>query len=144
MICWKPITIIGCQSNLSTERGGQMRKRYYDDAKENVAFERCVDVVTSLTAVFRLYESYCKKWRNMTMVEIAKRNNVSERTIYRYKEYKRSSGIYADAEWYWRRQRMKWKLFKWFLTGIFIPMMESMVWQIIWTIMDYNAKKLIV
>lgn len=25
-----------------------MRKRYYDDAKENVAFERCVDVVTSL------------------------------------------------------------------------------------------------
>ena len=34
----------------------------------------------------------------MTMIEIAKRNNVSERTIYRYKEYKRSSGIYADAE----------------------------------------------
>ena len=34
----------------------------------------------------------------MTMVEIAKRNNVSERTIYRYKEYKRSSEIYADAE----------------------------------------------
>ena len=33
----------------------------------------------------------------MTMVEIAKRNNVSERTIYRYKEYKRSSGIYADV-----------------------------------------------
>ena len=31
------------------------------------------------------------------MVEIAKRNNVSERTIYRYKEYKRSSGIYADV-----------------------------------------------
>ena len=34
----------------------------------------------------------------MTMVEIAKRNNISERTIYRDKEYKRSSGIYADAE----------------------------------------------
>ena len=34
----------------------------------------------------------------MTMIEIAKRNNVSERTIYRDKEYKRSSGIYADAE----------------------------------------------
>ena len=33
----------------------------------------------------------------MTMIEIAKRNNVSERTIYRYKEYKRSSGIYADV-----------------------------------------------
>ena len=25
-----------------------MRKRYYDDAKENAAFERCVDVVTVL------------------------------------------------------------------------------------------------
>ena len=24
-----------------------MRKKYYDDAKENAAFERCVDVVTS-------------------------------------------------------------------------------------------------
>ena len=42
-------------------KGGQIRKKYYDHAKENVAFERCVDVVTSLTAVFRLYESYCKK-----------------------------------------------------------------------------------
>ena len=27
------------------------------------------------------------KWSGMTMVEIAKRNNVSERTIYRYKSY---------------------------------------------------------
>ena len=42
-------------------KGGQIRKKYYDHAKENVAFERCVDVVTSLTAVFRLYESDCKK-----------------------------------------------------------------------------------
>ena len=25
-----------------------MRKKYYDDAKENAAFERCVDVVTAL------------------------------------------------------------------------------------------------
>ena len=24
-----------------------MRKKYYDDAKENAAFERCVDVVTA-------------------------------------------------------------------------------------------------
>jgi len=32
----------------SLERGGQMRKKYYDDAKENAAFERCVDVVTAL------------------------------------------------------------------------------------------------
>ena len=38
-----------------------MRKKYYDDAKENAAFERGVDVVTSLTAVFRWYEIYCKK-----------------------------------------------------------------------------------
>ena len=30
------------------ERGRQMRKKYYDDAKENAAFERCVDVVTAL------------------------------------------------------------------------------------------------
>lgn len=40
MTCWKQITIIGCQSNLSTKK----RK----DAKENAAFERCVDVVTAL------------------------------------------------------------------------------------------------
>lgn len=25
-----------------------MRKKYYDDAKENAAFERCVDVVAAL------------------------------------------------------------------------------------------------
>jgi len=25
-----------------------MRKKYYDDAKENAAFERCVDVVTCI------------------------------------------------------------------------------------------------
>ena len=31
-------------------RGGelQMRKKYYEDAKENAAFERCVNVVTTL------------------------------------------------------------------------------------------------
>ena len=46
--CVYQITRIGCQSNLSTERGGQMRKKYYDDAKENAAFEICVDVVTAL------------------------------------------------------------------------------------------------
>ena len=49
------------QKQFKHRKGGQIRKKYYDDAKENVAFERCVDVVTSLTAVFRLYESYCKK-----------------------------------------------------------------------------------
>ena len=25
-----------------------MRKKYYEDAKENAAFERCTDVITSL------------------------------------------------------------------------------------------------
>ena len=25
-----------------------MRKKYYEDAKENAAFERCADVITSL------------------------------------------------------------------------------------------------
>ena len=30
-----------------------MRKRYYDDAKENAAFERCVDVVTVLIVTSR-------------------------------------------------------------------------------------------
>ena len=41
-------SVIGCQNNLCTEMEEKMRKKYYDDAKENAAFERCVDVVTSL------------------------------------------------------------------------------------------------
>ena len=49
-----------------------MRKKYYDDAKENAAFERCVDVVTSLTAVFRLYESYCKKMMQHDIIGLTK------------------------------------------------------------------------
>ena len=105
-----------------------MRKKYYDDAKENVAFERCVDVVTALILKYGLAlkrieeleienaelreeleyyrtrklsgrQKHNAKWMaiyndfvvgyesGMTMVEIAKRNNVSERTIYRYKAY---------------------------------------------------------
>ena len=142
-----------------------MRKKYYEDAKENAAFERCADVITSLIlkygpdlkrkwnlnewirniqaeslwkdiacnevekvitleeALKRIEElenenaelreelEYYKnrklsgrqkhnaKWMaiyndfvagyesGMTMVEIARRNNVSERTIYRYKAY---------------------------------------------------------
>ena len=47
-------------SNLSTERGGQMRKKYYDDAKENVAFERCVDVVTAL--ILKYGPAIKRKW----------------------------------------------------------------------------------
>ena len=60
VICWKQITLIGCQSNLSTERGGQMRKKYYDDAKENAAFERCVDVVTAL--ILKYGPAIKRKW----------------------------------------------------------------------------------
>jgi len=32
-----------------------MRKRFYDDPKENAAFERCVDVMTSLIKNMVLY-----------------------------------------------------------------------------------------
>lgn len=84
-----------------------MRKKYYDDAKENAAFERCVDVVTALIlkygpaikrkwilrdwikniqadcfwrslackpipAVFRLYESYCKKMMQHDIIGLTK------------------------------------------------------------------------
>ena len=37
-----------------------MRKKYYDDAKENAAFERCVDVVTSL--IFKYGPALKRKW----------------------------------------------------------------------------------
>lgn len=37
-----------------------MRKKYYDDAKENAAFERCVDVVTSL--IFKYGPAIKRKW----------------------------------------------------------------------------------
>ena len=115
---------------------GKPNKMYYEDAKENVAFERCTDVITNMIikygsllkrkwaveewlrnihvgcfwkelAVKRYgrYVENMKKWKynakwmaiyndfvagyesGMTMIEIAKRNNVSERTIYRYKAY---------------------------------------------------------
>lgn len=48
------------ESNLSIERGGQMRKKYYDDAKENAAFERCVDVVTVL--ILKYGPAIKRKW----------------------------------------------------------------------------------
>ena len=41
-------------------RGGQMRKKYYDDAKENAAFERCVDVVTVL--ILKYGPAIKRKW----------------------------------------------------------------------------------
>ena len=37
-----------------------MRKRYYDDAKENAAFERCVDVVTVL--ILKYGPAIKRKW----------------------------------------------------------------------------------
>ena len=37
-----------------------MRKKYYDDAKENAALERCVDVVTSL--IFKYGPAIKRKW----------------------------------------------------------------------------------
>lgn len=40
-LLWFGLFLIGCQNNLWVKRGGQMRKKYYDDAKENVEFERC-------------------------------------------------------------------------------------------------------
>ena len=46
--------------NLSTERSGQMRKKYYDDAKENAEFERCVDVVTAL--ILKYGPAIKRKW----------------------------------------------------------------------------------
>ena len=41
-------------------RGGQRRKKYYDDAKENAAFERCVDVVTVL--ILKYGPAIKRKW----------------------------------------------------------------------------------
>ena len=37
-----------------------MRKKYYDDAKENAAFERCVDVVTAL--ILKYGPAIKRKW----------------------------------------------------------------------------------
>ena len=41
-------------------KGGQMRKKYYDDAKENAAFERCVDVMTAL--ILKYGPAIKRKW----------------------------------------------------------------------------------
>lgn len=37
-----------------------MRRKYYDNAKENTTFERCVDVVTSL--IFKYGQTLKRKW----------------------------------------------------------------------------------
>ena len=37
-----------------------MRKKYYEDAKENAAFERCADVITSL--ILKYEPALKRKW----------------------------------------------------------------------------------
>ena len=37
-----------------------MRKKYYEDAKENTAFERCADVITSL--ILKYGPALKRKW----------------------------------------------------------------------------------
>lgn len=60
MICLKQIIQIGCQNKLCSERGAAMRKKYYEDAKENAAFERCADVITSL--ILKYGPALKRKW----------------------------------------------------------------------------------
>ena len=60
MICSKQIIQIGCQNKLYSERGAAMRKKYYEDAKENAAFERCADVITSL--ILKYGPALKQKW----------------------------------------------------------------------------------
>ena len=60
MICSKQIIQIGCQNKLYSERGAAMRKKYYGDAKENAAFERCADVITSL--ILKYGPALKRKW----------------------------------------------------------------------------------
>ena len=45
---------------LCSERGAAMRKKYYEDAKENAAFERCADVITSL--ILKYGPALKRKW----------------------------------------------------------------------------------
>lgn len=60
MICSKQIIQIGCQNKLYSEKGAAMRKKYYEDAKENAAFERCADVITSL--ILKYGPALKQKW----------------------------------------------------------------------------------
>lgn len=60
MICLKQIIQTGYPNKLCSERGAAMRKKYYEDAKENAAFERCADVITSLILKYGL--ALKRKW----------------------------------------------------------------------------------
>ena len=48
------------ENKLCSERGAAMRKKYYEDAKENAAFERCADVITSL--ILKYGPALKQKW----------------------------------------------------------------------------------
>ena len=60
MICSKQIIQIGFQNKLCSQRGAAMRKKYYEDAKENAAFERCADVITSM--ILKYGPALKRKW----------------------------------------------------------------------------------
>lgn len=44
-----------------------MRKKYYEDAKENAAFERCADVITSL--IVKYGPSLKRRWELEAMMK---------------------------------------------------------------------------
>lgn len=44
-----------------------MRKKYYEDAKENAAFERCADVITSL--ILKYGPSLKRRWKLEAMMK---------------------------------------------------------------------------
>ena len=65
-----------------------MRKKYYEDAKENAAFERCVDVITSL--IVKYGQSLKRKWElNDWLKNIQVERFWKEITINRYIQYDR-------------------------------------------------------
>ena len=45
-----------------------MRKKYYEDVKENAAFERCADVITSL--ILKYGPALKRKWNLICMMNM--------------------------------------------------------------------------
>ena len=65
-----------------------MRKKYYEDAKENAAFERCADVITSM--IVKYGPSLKRKWElNDWLKNIQVERFWKEITINRYIQYAR-------------------------------------------------------
>ena len=63
-----------------------MRKKYYEDAKENAAFERCADVITSL--IVKYGPSLKRRWEwNDWLKNIQLELFWEEITINRYIRY---------------------------------------------------------